>query len=185
MYNVTQVSEMTGLRREKILEHIRNSKIEPTVFSLTGRHLFDDEGIETIKKFIEEESKVIRSTEACYILGLSPATIINYINKGLIKPIKVVNGINYFDREEIEKLSLSFGSTDFDNLIKAGETAKILGISVSRLDQLVKENRVIPDRVLPGGLNFFLKGKIERVAELATQLHEEKESKTENGVKRV
>ena len=64
MYNVTETAEIVGLRKNKLLQYIREGKIEPTVFSLTGRHLFDDDGVKSIKKFLEEESKVIRSTEA-------------------------------------------------------------------------------------------------------------------------
>ncbi|MBQ8234764.1 MAG: helix-turn-helix domain-containing protein [Bacilli bacterium] len=179
MYNVTEASEMTGLRRNKLLQYIREGKIEPTVFSLTGRHLFDDDGVKSIKKFLEEESKVIRSTEVASILGVTVATLLKYIKRGLIKPIKVVNEINYFDKEEVERLSLSFGSVDFDNLIQAGEASEILGITVTRMNQLVAQNRLIPDRILPGGKHFYLRENIEKVAELAKQLYEANESKTE------
>ena len=177
MYNVTETAEIVGLRKNKLLQHIREGKIEPTVFSLTGRHLFDDNGVKSVKKFLEEESKVIKSTEAASILGVTVATLLKYVKKGLITPIKVVNEINYFDKEEVEKLSLSFGSVDFDNLIQAGEASEILGVSIARMNQLVAQNRLIPDRVLPGGKHLYLRGKIERIAELAREIQED--NKTE------
>lgn len=179
LYNVVEAAEKIGISKHKLLRYVREGIVEPTRFSLTGRHQFNNKAIKKIKKLIqeqeEEQANLINLSEVANIMGVSLNTISKYMRQDIIKPIKSVNKVNYFDRKEIEDFSKSLGSTDFENLISSSQAAKILGVTASCINRYRRENRLIPDRTLPGGSHFFLKDKIVKIAELAEELAKENE----------
>ena len=97
---------------------------------------------------------LLSSRELAQRLGVSQATVLRAIAKGLIQPATTTpGGHRRFRPEDLTLLDLA---QDKDRrrdgrLISTGEAARILGVSQHTVIRAVHHGRLEPDEVTPGG----------------------------------
>jgi excisionase family DNA binding protein len=98
---------------------------------------------------------LISSNDLANRLGVSRATILRAVARGLLKPALVTpGGHRRFlpeDFEEFVRRSRSGGA----ELVSSKEAARLLGVSQPTLNRAVREGRVRPAAVTPGGHRRF------------------------------
>jgi excisionase family DNA binding protein len=100
---------------------------------------------------------LISSNDLANRLGVSRATVLRAVARGLLRPAVVTPGGHHrFLPEEIEEFEGGLkGRAGRPNLISSKEAARLLGVSQQTLNRAVREGRVQPAAVTPGGHRRF------------------------------
>ena len=96
---------------------------------------------------------MITSNELATRLGVSRATVIRAVARGLLKPTAVTpGGHRRFLPEDLEGLA---PSGKRGGLVTSKEAARLLGVSQQTVNRAVREGRLRPAAVTPGGHRRF------------------------------
>jgi excisionase family DNA binding protein len=100
---------------------------------------------------------LISSNDLANRLGVSRATVLRAVARGLLAPAVVTpGGHRRFLPEDVERLAgRSEGSDENAALVSSKEAARLLGISQPTLNRAVRDGRVRPAAVTPGGHRRF------------------------------
>jgi excisionase family DNA binding protein len=109
---------------------------------------------------------LISSNDLAHRLGVSRATILRAVARGSLKPAVVTpGGHRRFLPEDFEELARRASSwPDGSDLVTSREAARLLGVSQPTLNRAVREGKVRPAVVTPGGHRRFA------TAELASRM---------------
>jgi excisionase family DNA binding protein len=90
-------------------------------------------------------------------LGVSQATVLRAVARGLLRPALVTpGGHRRFDEREVEALADSLqDEPEGARLVTTGEAAKLLGVSQPTLNRAVRRGRLRPTLTTPGGHRRF------------------------------
>jgi excisionase family DNA binding protein len=90
-------------------------------------------------------------------LGVSQATVLRAVARGLLRPALVTpGGHRRFDEREVEALAESLqDEPEGARLVTTGEAAKLLGVSQPTLNRAVRRGRLRPTLTTPGGHRRF------------------------------
>ncbi len=100
---------------------------------------------------------LITSNDLATRLGVSRATVLRAVAKGLLRPAVVTpGGHRRFQPEDIEGLTtLRKGRERQTDLVGSREAARLLGVSQQTVNRAVREGRLRPAAVTPGGHRRF------------------------------
>jgi excisionase family DNA binding protein len=100
---------------------------------------------------------LISSNDLAHRLGVSRATILRAVARGLLKPAVVTpGGHRRFMPEDIEEFARRTRSrSGGEQLVSSKEAARLLGVSQPTLNRAVREGRLRPAAVTPGGHRRF------------------------------
>jgi excisionase family DNA binding protein len=99
---------------------------------------------------------LISSNDLANRLGVSRATVLRAVAKGLLKPAVVTpGGHRRFMPENIEEFAGRTRSRSGERLVSSKEAARLLGVSQPTLNRAVREGRLRPAAVTPGGHRRF------------------------------
>jgi len=90
--DLKEMGDITVQLKASELAELIESVSTKTAAKMSESLLFD-------LRAIENPPKLIDTTEACNMLGVSRITIHNYKKKGLLKPIKLGNKVKYLESE--------------------------------------------------------------------------------------
>lgn len=169
LYDIYDIYEETGLSISKQRKLIEQGVVTPTIYSYTGRHKFSKIEFEKLKQYKQERDKMIRACDIAKIFSVSPATIVRYVEKGILSPCYEDNKTKYFDKAEVEKLAEELGLNNLENYYSAVEVADLFEIEVSSLYYDVRKGKIRPDRITYNGKYYFLKDKINEIIESVKQ----------------
>ena len=90
-------------------------------------------------------------------LGVSRATVLRAVARGLLKPVAVTpGGHRRFLLEDVEALSGRLGGKSrLAELVSSKEAARLLGVSQQTVNRAVREGRLQAAAVTPGGHRRF------------------------------
>lgn len=104
----------------------------------------------------EKNPNALRVADLSRTFGISKATVLNYINRGLLTPdIEVTHGCvtyRYFQQKTVDDFVKSCVTGRYhlgERIISSGEACQILGIAQSTFNEHVKKGNIKPDIVLP------------------------------------
>jgi excisionase family DNA binding protein len=101
---------------------------------------------------------LISSNDLAHRLGVSRATILRAVARGLLKPAVVTpGGHRRFLPEDFDDFARRAKSCSGDgvDLVSSREAARLLGVSQPTLNRAVREGRVRAAAVTPGGHRRF------------------------------
>ncbi|MHB8588733.1 MAG: helix-turn-helix domain-containing protein [Candidatus Dormibacteraceae bacterium] len=100
---------------------------------------------------------LISSNDLANRLGVSRATVLRAVARGLLHPAVVTpGGHRRFLPEDAEDFAVSADArVRRPELVGSGEAARLLGVSQPTLNRAVREGRVRPAAVTPGGHRRF------------------------------
>jgi excisionase family DNA binding protein len=100
---------------------------------------------------------LISSNDLADRLGVSRATVLRAVAKGRLKPALVTpGGHRRFRPQDVEELGGCLGRNgQSPQLIGSSEAARLLGVSQQTLNRAVREGRLRPATVTPGGHRRF------------------------------
>jgi excisionase family DNA binding protein len=100
---------------------------------------------------------LISSNDLATRLGVSRATVLRAVAKGLLQPAVVTpGGHRRFMPENIEEFARRIRSgSGGEQLVSSKEAARLLGVSQPTLNRAVREGRVRPAAVTRGGHRRF------------------------------
>jgi excisionase family DNA binding protein len=100
---------------------------------------------------------LISSKDVARRLGVSQATVLRAVAKGLLRPALVTpGGHRRFSLQEVEAFAVSLESDSHrTGLLTTGEAARLLGVSQPTLNRAVRGGRLHPTQVTPGGHRRF------------------------------
>ena len=108
---------------------------------------------------------LISSNDLATRLGVSRATVLRAVARGLLRPAVVTPGGHHRFLQEDADL-ISGGPT---GLINSREAADLLGISQQTLNRAVREGRLQPAVVTPGGHRRFALSEIAAISHQGTR----------------
>jgi excisionase family DNA binding protein len=105
---------------------------------------------------------LITSNDLATRLGVSRATILRAVARGLLKPTAVTpGGHRRFVPEDVEGLAPAGRSGKRGGgLVSSKEAARLLGVSQQTVNRAVREGRLRPAAVTPGGHRRFSPSEI-------------------------
>jgi excisionase family DNA binding protein len=100
---------------------------------------------------------LISSKDVARRLGVSQATVLRAVARGLLTPILVTpGGHRRFAAREVETFATGpRGGRSRAELLSTGEAARLLGVSQPTLNRAVRGGRLQPAQVTPGGHRRF------------------------------
>lgn len=169
LIGVPELSKQVGIPSSKIQRYIKENIVKPTVYSLTGRHKFNDIDAEQAKNDIQEqlfeENEYITAQEVSRILKVSPSVVKNYTDKGKLKVRKTTKTKNLYSRSEIYTLANSLGKVDIpkEDLLTTYEIGQIFGMSTGTVERMIKRTEIVPDWTALNGRVYLDKKKINHL----------------------
>ncbi len=105
---------------------------------------------------------LISSNDLAQRLGVSRATVLRAVARGLLRPAVVTPGGHHrFLREDVKGFGGGLeGSVRRAELVSSKEAARLLGVSQQTLNRAVREGRLQPAAVTPGGHRRFATSEI-------------------------
>jgi len=101
---------------------------------------------------------LLSSNDLAHRLGISRATVLRAVARGLLKPAQITpGGHRRFLPQEVEGLESRLATGD---LIGSSEAARLLGVSQQTLNRAVRKGSVRPAVVTPGGHRRFASSDI-------------------------
>ena len=96
-------------------------------------------------------------------LGVSSSAVLDYQQKGYIKPVRIeVTGRRLYSPEDVKELKKQIGTNNENvELITVDKVAKILMISIATVYAYEEKGYIKAVKVLPSGRRFFSKAEIE------------------------
>jgi excisionase family DNA binding protein len=106
---------------------------------------------------------LLSSNDLADRLGVSRATVLRAVARGLLRPALVTpGGHRRFRPEDVQGLGWRLTSNGRNgDLIGSSEAARILGVSQQTLNRAVRSGRVRPAAVTPGGHRRFATSDID------------------------
>jgi excisionase family DNA binding protein len=100
---------------------------------------------------------LISSKDVARRLGVSQATVLRAVARGLLAPILVTpGGHRRFAASEVEAFATGHENAGArEDLLTTGEAARLLGVSQPTLNRAVRGGRLQPANVTPGGHRRF------------------------------
>jgi excisionase family DNA binding protein len=99
---------------------------------------------------------LISSNDLANRLGVSRATVLRAVARGLLKPAVVTpGGHRRFRPQDIEGFARGAALCEAAELVSSKEAARLLGVSQPTLNRAVRNGRVLPAAVTPGGHRRF------------------------------
>ena len=100
---------------------------------------------------------LISSNDLANRLGVSRATVLRAVARGLFKPAVVTpGGHRRFRPEDVDGFARRGARCDETaELVSSKEAARLLGVSQPTLNRAVRDGRVLPAAVTPGGHRRF------------------------------
>jgi excisionase family DNA binding protein len=100
---------------------------------------------------------LISSKDVAARLGVSQATVSRAVARGLLHPALVTpGGHRRFSEGDVEALAQNLqDEPDGARLVTTGEAARLLGVSQPTLNRAVRNGRLRPTLVTPGGHRRF------------------------------
>jgi excisionase family DNA binding protein len=100
---------------------------------------------------------LISSNDLANRLGVSRATVLRAVAKGLLKPAVVTpGGHRRFSPEDVDEFARRAGSRPgAAKLVSSKAAARLLGVSQPTLNRAVREGKLRPAAVTPGGHRRF------------------------------
>jgi excisionase family DNA binding protein len=103
---------------------------------------------------------LITSNDLATRLGVSRATVLRAVARGLLKPASVTpGGHRRFLPEDIEDLAGRLEARPAE-LVSSKEAARLLGVSQQTVNRAAREGRLHPASVTPGGHRRFSRSAI-------------------------
>jgi len=101
---------------------------------------------------------LLSSNDLAHRLGISRATVLRAVARGLLKPTLVTpGGHRRFLPQDVEGLETRLAISE---LISSSEAARLLGVSQQTLNRAVRNGSVRPAVVTPGGHRRFTSSDI-------------------------
>ena len=100
---------------------------------------------------------LISSKDVATRLGVSQATVSRAVARGLLRPALVTpGGHRRFDERDVESLAETLqDQPEGARLVSTGQAARMLGVSQPTLNRAVRNGRLKPTLVTPGGHRRF------------------------------
>jgi excisionase family DNA binding protein len=100
---------------------------------------------------------LISSKDVAARLGVSQATVLRAVAKGLLRPVLVTpGGHRRFSERDVETFAAGWSrDTDSARLLTTGEAARLLGVSQPTLNRAVRGGRLHATLTTPGGHRRF------------------------------
>jgi len=100
---------------------------------------------------------LISSKDVAARLGVSQATVLRAVARGLLRPALVTpGGHRRFSADEVEAFAEGLqDDPDGARLLTTGEAARLLGVSQPTLNRAVRRGRIHPTLITPGGHRRF------------------------------
>lgn len=150
MYSLYEVANKFGVNKVTIKNWVSSGYLEIAGYSVSGRHRFDEEYIDSL---VDKMKNMITMQEAAEIMNVSPSSIKAYINKRILtETYKLPQGKLLVSREEVEQLNRDCGITD-GHLYTIAGLSNECGLSQVQIMHLLEG--VEPARVLPFGHKFY------------------------------
>ena len=101
--------------------------------------------------------RLISSKDVAARLGVSQATVLRAVARGLLRPALVTpGGHRRFSADEVEAFAEGLqDDPDGARLLTTGEAARLLGVSQPTLNRAVRRGRIHPTLTTPGGHRRF------------------------------
>lgn len=101
--------------------------------------------------------RLISSKDVATRLGVSQATVLRAVARGLLKPALVTpGGHRRFDVKDVEAFADGLqDDPEGARLLTTGEAARLLGVSQPTLNRAVRNGRLHPTVTTPGGHRRF------------------------------
>jgi len=101
--------------------------------------------------------RLISSKDVALRLGVSQATVLRAVARGLLRPALITpGGHRRFSPEEVEAFADGLqDDPDGARLVSTGEAARLLGVSQPTLNRAVRRGRLRPTLTTPGGHRRF------------------------------
>lgn len=169
LIGVPELSKQVGIPSSKIQKYIKEDIVKPTVYSLTGRHKFNEIDAEQAKNDIQEqlfeENEYITAQEVSRILKVSPSVVRHYTEKGILNVRKITKTKNLYSRSEIYTLANSLGNVDIpkEDLLSTYEIGQIFGMSTGTVERMIKRTEIVPDWTSLNGRVYLDKKKIKHL----------------------
>ena len=115
---------------------------------------------------------LLSSRDVAERLGVSPATVVRAVAKGILQPAAITpGGHRRFRPEDIDALTWRRAAERHggSGLISTGGVARLLGVSQHTVIRAVRQGRLEPDEVTPGGHYRFLPHRILSSQRLPSQ----------------
>jgi len=101
---------------------------------------------------------LLSSNDLAHRLGISRATVLRAVARGLLKPALVTpGGHRRFLPDDVEGLESHLATSE---LIGSSEAARLLGVSQQTLSRAVRNGSLRPAAVTPGGHRRFASSEI-------------------------
>jgi excisionase family DNA binding protein len=115
---------------------------------------------------------LISSNDLANRLGVSRATVLRAVARGLLKPAVVTpGGHRRFLVEDFEEFaSRALPDAGRAGLVSSKEAARLLGVSQPTLNRAVREGRLRPAAVTPGGHRRFATSELAEAMRAARTL---------------
>lgn len=106
---------------------------------------------------------LISSNDLANRIGVSRATVLRAVARGLLRPAVVTpGGHRRFLPEDAEELAGHLDGRERPaDLLSSSEAARVLGVSQPTLNRAVREGRVRPAAITPGGHRRFAASELE------------------------
>jgi excisionase family DNA binding protein len=100
---------------------------------------------------------LISSKDVAVRLGVSQATVLRAVARGLLRPALITpGGHRRFSEKDVEAYaSLLQDEPEGARLVTTGQAAKLLGVSQPTLNRAVRKGRLRPTLITPGGHRRF------------------------------
>jgi len=101
--------------------------------------------------------RLISSKDAATRLGVSQATVLRAVARGLLRPALITpGGHRRFNPREVEAFAERLqDEPEGARLVSTGEAARLLGVSQPTLNRAVRQGRLHPTLTTPGGHRRF------------------------------
>jgi excisionase family DNA binding protein len=99
---------------------------------------------------------LITSNAAAERLGVSRATVVRAVNKGVLHATVTRGGHRRFDPRDVEQLATTLAvQRKRADLVTSREAARILGVSQNALNRAARQGRLQAAAITPGGHRRF------------------------------
>ena len=166
MYNIYEVANKFGVNKVTIKNWVSSGYLEICEYSVSGRHRFDEEYIDSL---VDKMKNMITMQEAAEIMNVSPSSIKAYINKRILtETYKLPQGKLLVSREEVEQLNRDCGIVD-GRLYTVNDLARECGYNKMQITNMLVG--VEPARVLPFGHKFYSEDILQKLKKFRPCLH--------------
>jgi len=108
---------------------------------------------------------LITSNSAAERLGVSRATVVRAVAKGVLVAVVTRGGHRRFDPRDVERLATALTiQRRRPDLVSSSEAARLLGVSQNALNRAARQGRLQVAAVTPGGHRRFVPSQLTEAA---------------------